>query len=426
MLTDIHLLIPATLGEFLQDKAGGWGYLDIKFSAPERLGVIVGASDRTESRYPVDDDVLESHFTKHHPETKQAGLWYRVDPAAHRVHEYLALRRCAMSLEDFQALIQPDSWKVPPRDQKVIVLAVSQSDAADQIFQMTAWCVTADGASPTSLEQIDGALPAIAWLRKTWPVDQLACSSVGIVGVGSIGGYLADSLAAAGVGTIHLIDPDRLQRHNVARHVLGDEDIGRLKVTAVRERLLQRHAHTDVRALALDVEGHADLIRPLFDACDLIAVASDGVLSRSVANHLARTAGKPIVFVAVHENGAVGEVVRVRSGDGCLTCLRLKLVEDGLMDPEPALDAGYGTGTYHLPMTAAPGDLRLMGEFAAKAAVATLLESNGHWEHRLPGGWMLVGLQPNGAPPPFDVERAGELRWADLPARRPDCFTCCR
>ena len=110
---------------------------------------------------------------------------------------------------------------------------------------------------------------------------------------------------------------------------------------------------------------------------------------------------------------------------GCLLCLRRTLVEDATLDPEPGLDQDYGTGTPHRPMTASPTDLRLMGELAGKAVLATVLERKGYWSQRLPGDWAIVGLQPTPEmPPPFDIDEAGVVRWLGLPPRRDDCPSC--
>jgi molybdopterin/thiamine biosynthesis adenylyltransferase len=79
-------------------------------------------------------------------------------------------------------------------------------------------------------------------------------------------------------------------------------------------------------------------MRPLFARSDVVLCASDGVTSRRVANHLARRAGVPIVFAAVFEEGAFGEVIRVRPRTGCLLCLRKSLQERDVLDPEPGVD----------------------------------------------------------------------------------------
>ena len=95
------------------------------------------------------------------------------------------------------------------------------------------------------------------------------------------------------------------------------------------------------------------------------------------------------------------------------------------MDPEATLDRGYGAGTRHLPMTAVGADLGLVGQLAAKAAVATLLQARGYRDQRLPGDHAVIGLRPlPGIAAPFDVERAGEVKWSELPAPRPGCPSC--
>jgi molybdopterin/thiamine biosynthesis adenylyltransferase len=236
-----------------------------------------------------------------------------------------------------------------------------------------------------------------------WPLLDLADDCVVVVGAGSVGSAINDAFAAYGVRRLALVDPDRLLSHNFARHRAHPKQLGRRKVCA------------------------EDLMRPLFLDSSLIVVASDGVDSRRAANHLARRAGKPVVFACVLMDGAFGEILRVPTpAVGCLLCARDELVQSGAMvNPEDHLDREYGTGTRHLPMTAVGGDLGLVGQMAAKAAVATLLQAKGFRDQRLPGNHALLGLRPvPGMAAPFDIEFAGEVRWRDLPPPRADCPTC--
>src|SRR5512145_2342383 len=67
---------------------------------------------------------------------------------------------------------------------------------------------------------------------------RLKSARVAIVGLGGLGSPAAMYLAAAGVGTIGLIDGDRVDLSNLQRQVLyGDSDVGRLKVDVAAERL---------------------------------------------------------------------------------------------------------------------------------------------------------------------------------------------
>ena len=134
------------------------------------------------------------------------------------------------------------------------------------------------------------------------------------------------------------------------------------------------------------------------------------------------------LLAAVLEQGSIGEIIRLRPTPkfGCLLCLRQELADAGAMDAEAAQEMDYGTGSVHLPMTAVPPDLNLIGTLAAKVAVSTLLESlHGESAHRIPDEHLLVGLRANkGLQPPFDLERAGEFRWRAIPEPRSICPTC--
>src|SRR5215467_13572311 len=77
--------------------------------------------------------------------------------------------------------------------------------------------------------------------------QRLKAASVLIVGAGGLGAPAALYLAAAGVGTILLADPDEVDRSNLQRQVIyEDEDIGRPKVEAAADRLHALNPHVFV------------------------------------------------------------------------------------------------------------------------------------------------------------------------------------
>jgi hypothetical protein len=125
-------------------------------------------------------------------------------------------------------------------------------------------------------------------------------------------------------------------------------------------------------------------------------------------------------------DGAFGEILRLRPwpGRGCLLCQRAFLTSTGRMDPEPALDSAYGTGTSHRPMTAVGTDLVMVGQLAAKVAVATLLEQAGHSDQRIELDWALLGLRRDRSAPDLFELHPGEVRWLPQVESRPDCPTC--
>jgi hypothetical protein len=294
-------------------------------------------------------------------------------------------------------------------------------------YEYAGWLVNRSGVEPTHLE-VEPHRVGLQQLEDSWPVADLQERSVLVVGLGSIGGIAADALAAYGVGRLELVDPDRFLWHNMVRHVLGKESVGRYKVDAMRHRLRQAWTGQDFSAHRINVVTDAHYIRPLIDTVDLVVCAADGIAPRRVVSHLARRANKPAVLACVLDNGAVGEVLRLRPSRrfGCLLCHREHLRSQGAIDPEADQELDYGTGHFHRPMTAVPPDLHIVGQVAAKAAVATLLESlNGDHTQRLPGEHAVLGLRPSGdLVAPFDTARCTDVTWQDIPPPRADCPTC--
>jgi molybdopterin/thiamine biosynthesis adenylyltransferase len=404
------------------EAGGSWGRLGIQTDPVEGLVVIQGVGRGDSGVIDTGRSFRREHYLRTDYVTEGAGVWYNVDPELHDLHDHL-LRRPPLSLPTATVrVLVPSGWRMPPVDQSMPLLAWSRDDEGRSRWSM--WWVSRSEAVPGPIEVLADVSP-LSDLGDAWPVDQLRTTRVVVVGLGSIGSVVAESLADYAVGHLDFVDPDHLLRHNLVRHRLGHQDLGRFKVNGMAERLMDRHGDLEIGKWPRDVILDADVMRPLFAEADLIVCATDGVSSRRVVNHISRRADVPAVFACVLEHGALGEVVRIRSETGCLMCYRQTLEESGSLDPEPDLDRGYGTGTTHLPMTAVGGDLSTVGCLAAKIAVGTLLERGGHWEQRLPGDALTIGLRPvPGRAAPFDIEEAAGVRWHAIGPPRADCFTC--
>ena len=421
-MTDHVVLFPTELWELIDSTGWVWGWLGFRVDEAEGVVTISQISKAREISLPVDTTRWQSsHYLHHADTTPLSGVWYRVQPDLHIVHHELARRGAAIPTDTFRAYVE-GGWIVPGvGGLPVVAVSTKQSGFPG----VSAWRVFTDQAEPTAISTVDDELRPSDFLSHVWPVEQLDKCEVALIGVGSIGSMIADTLTGAGVGHLVLIDHDRLEQRNLARHRLTGRDLGRLKVHAMRDLLMERGHATRIDPYPINILTETDLLRPIVEGSDLVVCAADGVAPRRVANHVSRWAGKPLVLAAVLEDGAFGEVIRVRNRTGCLYCLRLTQIDNGSFDPEPGIDLGYGTGTAHRPMTAAPSDLQLVATLAAKLALSTLLEAKGRWNQRLPGDFAIVGLQPKpDMPEPFDIECAGDLRWHKLPERRNDCPTC--
>lgn len=71
-------------------------------------------------------------------------------------------------------------------------------------------------------------------------MEKLANSRVAIFGIGGVGGFTAEALARSGVGTLDLIDDDRVCLTNINRQIFATrKTVGKLKIDVAKERLLE-------------------------------------------------------------------------------------------------------------------------------------------------------------------------------------------
>jgi molybdopterin-synthase adenylyltransferase len=407
-------------------RAGsGWGWLTLKVSEPDLLAGVSAVSSGNGPRMPTDPGP-PGHFI-HSGDNVPGGCWYRVSAQANMLWLFAHMQHGMIELSRFRELVP--AVRRPGGES---YLAITHAPERDPEFpeitvpEFVLWRITPEGAFPLPiiLQPVVTGLPA---LEPHWPVSELADRRVLLVGAGSIGGAAAHALAGYGVGRLHLLDPDRLGWHNLPRHVCGEKHVGRFKVDALRDDLERLRPDTTVKPHTLNVISDADRVRDLLTEVDVVLCAADGVPPRQVVSHLARRASKTAVLACVLENGGIGEIIRLRpqSDTGCLACRRDALYESDGLRPEPTLDGEYGTGTIHRPMTAAGADLHLVGQFAAKVAVATMLERLGHPDQVLGGEHAVLALRPQPSwSPPFDVRRLGEAKWLPGTAPIAGCPTC--
>ena len=155
------------------------------------------------------------------------------------------------------------------------------------------------------------------------PLDVLKNKTVAIVGAGSGGAPTAVELAKAGVGRFVLIDFERLELANIARHVLDTRDLGRLKTSALRDAVLARNPNAHVVSAALNcIDDHTRVLELLANEnVDLIIAGTDSRVSRNHLNEMALSLDVPAIFGRTLARASRGDVFRMRAGGKpCLCC----------------------------------------------------------------------------------------------------------
>lgn len=149
--------------------------------------------------------------------------------------------------------------------------------------------------------------------------QRLKSARVLCVGAGGLGSPLALYLAAAGVGTLGLVDDDRVDLTNLQRQVLyATRDVGRPKLDAARERLesLNPAIRVVTHALRLTAENAMEVIA----GYDIVADGSDNFPTRYLVNDACVFAGKTHVYASIYRFEGQLSVFDARRGP-CYRCL---------------------------------------------------------------------------------------------------------
>lgn len=236
---------------------------------------------------------------------------------------------------------------------------------------------------------------------------------VAIVGLGRSGSQLAAALARTGLTRLTLIDPDRVEAHNLDMAGLGPQDLGRRKTEAVAAALRRTGAETGDLALhpvtVTSLRGLA-----VAKGADLIACCVDNDGARLAAGLIAALYARPLLDIGtgVHGGGPhrrLGADIRlILPGAGCLSCgggvadprEAVAIFRAGAADPEPPWQLQRAGSLISLNGIAVNLALRLIEDLVAE---------------RLTGStWLRLEFDPHGLP---------RLEPLPMPSNR-DCPLC--
>ena len=148
---------------------------------------------------------------------------------------------------------------------------------------------------------------------------KLKASRVLCIGAGGLGSPVALYLAAAGVGTIGIVDFDVVDFSNLQRQILhGTPDVGRSKLASAKDRLLaiNPELNVDTYEVALSSENALDI----FKSYDVIADGTDNFPTRYLVNDACVLLGKPNAYGSIFRFEGQASVFGTKDGP-CYRCL---------------------------------------------------------------------------------------------------------
>ncbi|MDQ4000146.1 MAG: molybdopterin-synthase adenylyltransferase MoeB [Actinomycetota bacterium] len=148
---------------------------------------------------------------------------------------------------------------------------------------------------------------------------KLKSARVLTIGAGGLGSPLALYLAAAGVGTLGIVDFDIVDESNLQRQIIhGTSDLGRPKMESARDRIQDINPNVSVEAFeeALSSENALEI----FEDFDVIVDGTDNFPTRYLVNDASVLSGKPNVYGSIFRFEGQASVFYAKEGP-CYRCL---------------------------------------------------------------------------------------------------------
>ncbi len=158
---------------------------------------------------------------------------------------------------------------------------------------------------------------------------RLKAARVALVGTGGLGSPAALYLSAAGVGTLGLIDFDKVDETNLQRQIIhGTSTVGQSKLDSARARIEDLNPHTQVELFdtRLSAENALEILRDF----DIVVDGTDNFPTRYLVNDACVLLGKPNVYGSIFRFEGQASVFHAKEGP-CYRCLYSEPPPPGLV-----------------------------------------------------------------------------------------------
>lgn len=134
--------------------------------------------------------------------------------------------------------------------------------------------------------------------------SNISNAKVLIIGIGGLGCPAALYLAQAGIGTITIIDPDKIERTNLHRQILFSEnDIGQDKAIVAKRELQKKNSSININGIVNKVDSYNAF--NLIKTADIILDCTDNYDSRYLINTISRKLSIPLVMASIYQDEAM-------------------------------------------------------------------------------------------------------------------------
>jgi len=128
--------------------------------------------------------------------------------------------------------------------------------------------------------------------------QKLKQARVLVIGAGGLGCPVLQYLAAAGIGTIGIIDFDVVEIHNLHRQILYTaEDIGKRKAPTAANRIKQ--SNPNVQTAVFEIMLNEENAEEIISQFDIVVDGSDNFVTRYLVNDICIKLGKPLVYGSI-------------------------------------------------------------------------------------------------------------------------------
>lgn len=159
-------------------------------------------------------------------------------------------------------------------------------------------------------------------------LEKLRKAKVCVVGVGGIGNPVVTQLTAMGVGKLKIVDRDIIEISNLHRqHLYTENDIGRVKVEAAKERLEKINSSVEIEALPNSVTKYT--AESIVEGFDVVVDALDSIDARYALNDACIKLNIPLIYAGAL--GMLGSICTIiPNKTACLRCIFPALAEDDM------------------------------------------------------------------------------------------------